>query len=455
MSVPKCYLALLISLISACRALPQTAKRACGASGTVQISVADESYSPTDDSYSSTTLAYRISNPNAFSDATVEIWDKPKLLFRKRVPVRATGEVVWKTNEETADTPLALWIQVADPRFPHDSLTPAAMVGTTGPMEGGPVPEFFPESFVLEEGTETPTVTILGTNLAENNTRVLLLEDEGSGVWGTREHLSATLTDLEHVSVQIPSVYLARPAVFELVAVRTGEERDFPLGVQRAPDFKSATIHVMSKDRPVVSGIDPTAASAGDERGAVIRILGTGFTNDSQVLVSERGGMNFSSASKPNFISPNELQVTIGDDQLRAGSSSLGDDFQLWVQNGDNRHVSDPQILTLLPTPEFPLAGTKQPLISSVLPYPVPLLGQSKSTAVLLKIYGENFTSGDTVTVNNGEPNGAAKLKTEFISSQELHAWLTSELWRKHRVSYRLSAQTSSGRCSVEAWEEE
>lgn len=298
-------------------------------------------------------------------------------------------------------------------------------------------------------------MTILGENLAEDNTRVLLLEEESPNVWITREYLPAALTDLEHVAVQIPSVYLVRPAVFELVAVSTGGEFGFPPGVQRAPDFKSAKIHVMSKDSPVLSGIDPTAASAGNPSGALIRILGTGFTNESQVLVSVEGGIEFSSPFKPTLISPNELQITIDDGQLRTGSSSLGTDFQFWVQNGDNRHVSNPQTLTLLPTPEFPLAGTKRPLISSVSPYPVPLMGQSRSAAVLLKIYGENFTSRDTVIVNNGEPNGEAKLKTEFISAQELHAWLTPELWRKHRVSYRLNTHTSSGKCNVEAWEEE
>jgi hypothetical protein len=212
---------------------------------------------------------------------------------------------------------------------------------------------------------------------------------------------------------------------------------------------------LMSKDRPIFSSIEPSRVSAGDQAGATFRILGSGFTNESQVLISEKGGIDFSSTLKPVFISSNELRVTVRDDQLRTGSSTLDPDFQLWVQDGDDQHISDSQTLTLLPTPEFPLAGAKRPSITSVSPYPVPLMDQRSSGAILLKIYGENFKEGDTVIAKNGEPTGEGKLRTEFISSQQLNAWLPQELWRHHQLSFRLVTQTSGGTCAVETFEQE
>jgi hypothetical protein len=210
----------------------------------------------------------------------------------------------------------------------------------------------------------------------------------------------------------------------------------------------------MYKDRPVFTSAEPSQVSAGDQAGAVIRILGAGFNAESQVLVSVKGGVDFSSALKPLFISPNELQVTVPSYILYSGSSTLDADFQLWVRNGDDQHVSDPQTLTLLPTPEFRLAGAKRPSITSVSPYPVPLMDERSSTGISLKVYGENFKNGDTVIAENGESQGDGKLRTEFVSLQQLNAWLPREMWRSHRLSFRLITQTPTGTCASEAWQD-
>jgi hypothetical protein len=450
MSVSRFCVCLLVGLLAGREGLPQTAKRSCGVAGTIKISVEDETFS-------STVLTYGLGNPAAFVTSTVEVWDRPGLLFRKRVPVQATGQVVWAPKREPADTPLALWIQVDDPQFHRDVSDPSAMVGTAGPVEGGPVPELIAQSTVIEEGTQSPTVLLKGKNFGENNTRIMLLEQEGPQVWIVRDYLPSILTDLQHISVQIPSGYLLKPTVLRLEAVRPGDESGYQVGMRAGGGFHHATVHVMSRDRPVLSGVDPSQVSAlGGQGGVPIRILGSGFTNESQVLISEQGGIDFSSASKPVFISANELQVTVRDDQLRTASSVPDADFQLWVQNGDGQHVSDPQTLTLVPNSEYPLAGARRPSIVSVSPYPVPLMDQRTSGDLLLKIYGENFEDGDIVVANDGELHARdGTLRTEFISSQQLNAWLPHELWRSHRLSFRLNAQTSSGMCSVEVWQEQ
>jgi hypothetical protein len=446
MRVFLCRFALFVLVAS--QAFSQTVKRVCPAAGTVVLTA------EFDDSYESATLAYQLSEPKAFSKAQIEVWDRPKLLFRAQVPVQGRGQIVWKPKEEPADTPYALWIQVDDPKFRSDGSESSAMVGTTGPVEGGPVPELVTQSIVLEEGEESHTVLLKGKNFSEHNTRILLQEEESPQVWIAREYLPAVLADLEHVSIEIPSGYLLKPTVLNLAAVRVGDESEDVLGRQAGVGWRSVTVHVMSKDRPVFSSIEPSRVSAGQEAGAAVRILGSGFTSESQVLVSEGGGIDFSSALKPVFISSDELQVTVRDDQLRTGSAPDAD-FQLWVRN-DDEHISAPQTLTLMPTPEFPLAGMRRPLIVSVSPYPISLMDQRSSPDLLLKIYGENFNNGDIVIANNGEPQaGDGKLRTEFISSQQLNAWLPEELWRHHQLSFRLVTQTSRGTCAVEELEEE
>ena len=213
-----------------------------------------------DDSYSFATVAYQLSDLKNFSTAQIEVWDRPTLLFRTQVPVRAKGQIVWTPKEEPADTPLALWIRVDDPKLKSDGSDFTAMVGTTGPDEGGSVPELFRQSVVLEEGTESPTVTLAGKNLGEHNTHIRVLEEESPQVWIVREYLPAVLADLEHSRVQVPSLYLLKPTVLMLEAVRPGDESCYRVGMQGGGGFRYAS-----------------RVSAGNQTGAAVRILGNGF----------------------------------------------------------------------------------------------------------------------------------------------------------------------------------
>jgi hypothetical protein len=439
---------LLTILLVAWEAPSQTAKRDCRGAGTITLNVAP------DDSYSSSTFVYQLSDPKNFSTAQIEVWDRPKLLFRAKVPVRTRGQIVWTPKEEPADTPFALWIRVEDPEHPNDSNDSRVLIGTNGPVEGGPVPELVPyQTLMVQEGAERPVVTAEGKDLDERNVRILLSEQEGPQIWIAREFLPAALTDLRRIGVQIPAGYLSKPTGLRLGAVRVGDESLYHLGTQDGSG-PSMTVRVMSKDRPVFTAMEPSTASAGNQTGATLRILGSGFTTDSQVLVSEGGGIDFTSAFKPTFLSSSELHVTLRDDQLRTGSSSLYANFQLWVRNGDDQHISDPKTLTLLPTPEFPFAGAKRPSITSVSPYPVPLMDEPSSTGIFLKVYGENFKNGDTLIAQNNESQGDGKLRTEFVSPQQLNAWLPREAWRSHRLSFRLMIQASTGTCAAEAWQD-
>jgi hypothetical protein len=401
-------------------------------------------------------VAYQLSDAKAFSTAWIEVWDHPKLLFRTQVPVKRQGRIVWSPKEEIAETPSALEIAVHDPEIPDLTNDSRVLIGSPGPVEGGPHPILLPETVILEESGGSYYLTSKGKDLGEHNTLVLLMEQESPETWIAREYLPAVLADLEHVRVQIPSGYLSKPTVLQLEAVRVGDDVAFPVGSEVAGG-QFTTVYVMSKDRPLFSTIEPSEVSADvAKNGVTVRILGSGFTAESQVLTRFQVYIGHDSETlQPLLISSHEVQVTIPSYMLLAATSSLDRRVQLWVRNGDDQHVSDPQTLRLLPTAEFPLAGPLRPSITSTSPYPVPLMDHRSPAFTLLKVYGENFRKGDNVVAENGDLHGAGKLRTEFISPQELNAWLPRELWRHHRLSFRLIALTSNGMCAAEFWEEE
>jgi hypothetical protein len=400
-------------------------------------------------------VAYQLSDPSVLSTAWIEVWDRPTLLFRTRVPTKNKGQIVWLPKEEIAGMPDELQIAIHDPELPNDPTNPSRVViGTTGPVEGGPVPRLVPETMILEEDASSLYVTVKGKDLSEHNALILLLEQEGPQTWIAREYLPAVLADLEHVYVQIPSRYLSKPTVLQLEAARVGDTIR-AVGSQAGGGVWGATIYVMSKDRPTFSFVEPAELIADQKSDVTVRILGSGFTDGSQVLTTFQGNVaHDSKALKQVFISSRELQVTIPSDLLLDAKSSPDGQVRLWVRNGDDRHVSDPQTLRLLPTAASPLAGVRPPSITSVSPYPVPLMDYRSPALTQLKVYGENFRKGNRVIAENGDLNWN-KLRTEFISPQELDAWLPREMWRHHRLSFRLVTKSPSGMCAAEAWAEE
>jgi hypothetical protein len=78
----------------------------------------------------------------------------------------------------------------------------------------------------------------------------------------------------------------------------------------------------------------------------------------------------------------------------------------------------------------------------------------SRSDAsVLLTVHGENFAPGESVLADNGEKE--VKLKTLYVSPQELRAWLPRDLWRDHRLRFRLVVRTAMGRCIADVLEDD
>jgi|SRR5579862_1657119 len=198
---------------------------------------------------SSAVFTYHLSEPNSFSAARIEIWDRPLRLSTTHVPLQKEGRIEWKPQKAPPDTPSWLFIRIIEPGRSGDSQRVFIGDATNG---GGPGASFPNQSFVLEEGASSAVLTIQGKNLNPIN-HFLLVEQETSGTWVARENLSGMLVDLGHVTVEIPRGYLSRPTVLNLQSMPPGL---FPPGEQAIPPCcGSITVHVMSKDRPVLSAL--------------------------------------------------------------------------------------------------------------------------------------------------------------------------------------------------------
>jgi hypothetical protein len=443
----------LAVLLLACQAPSQVAKNRCGDAGTIAITVdLDDSY----DSPPSVTLTYNLERPEKVSNVRIEGWDRPTLLFRTQVTKKKTGKVVWKPNEneQIPHTPFALRVKLSVPNDVIATERSRVLIGSAGPADDRASPNLLPDDVILQEGRGSTFVTAKGNDLGEQNTVILLMEEESPGVWIAREYLPATLVDLSHVGVEIPSGYLSKPTRLRLEAMSPGDDSEFTVGSRVDEGFFSRdfnqhnfiTIYVMSKDRPAFSKIEPSVVEFEGEADVPARIFGSGFTAESRVLASFPA-LDDRYVLTPTFISDRELQLSIPS-YLLAGRG--GEPLGLLVRNGDDQHISDPQLLSVRRTPESDSAGANQPWIKSVSPYPVPLMDSSGPAGIFLKVLGENFTKDNGVIMDSGVLGPTAELKTRFISSQELTAWLPRDLWRSHQLFFKLLAQTSTGVCAAE-----
>jgi hypothetical protein len=292
------------------------------------------------------------------------------------------------------------------------------LIGSTGSVDDSPAPNLLPASVILQEGAGATFVTAKGNDLGEQNTVILLIEEESPSVWIAHEYLPATLVDLSHVGVEVASGYLSKPTRLRLEAMSPGDDSEVTVGSQVDEGFFNRdfnqhnfiTIYVMSKDRPIFSKIEPSAVEFEGEADQPARIFGSGFSAESRVLAS----FPDSTVLTPIFISDRELQLSIPSYLL---TSRGGEPLKLWVRNGDDQHISDPQFLSVLSSPESGSALAKQPWIKSVSPYPVPMMDSSGPAGIFLKVFGENFTKDNGLIMDSGVLGPTAELKTRFISS--------------------------------------
>jgi hypothetical protein len=413
-------------------------------------------------------LHYSISNTHGVRAAWVEVWDRPKRLSRHLVQVKSEGEIPCFGCNHTEETPAELHLSIYDPAIPvvcyegckgsgrgaYVSEIAAGRKPEENPGSAGSIPDYLLEEPQLvgpplrvEAGTGTIDVMLFGTNLIPT-TRLYLTDGEDAWQKGNDalSYLPSKTLDLRHIRATIPKEFLTSPAILEASA----EDKASPYPSKRShpPEFK---IIVVSKDSPVLDAIEPpnlradTADASNDQKATVV-LRGSGFTKNSDVAFGNDPTSMSSLMAEVTFVSPTELQAQIPAHELKDLS---GVPLKLSVFN-DNLHFSAPKELLVVPTTRLKPEPVPA-FIRSISPYPVPMMDFHSPALMAVLVGGDNFRPGDVVTLRYTF-HERTRLRTQYISPHQLKAWLPRDLWRTHRLSFRLVIQTAAGLCSAEAF---
>lgn len=409
-------------------------------------------------------LIYHLPDVRGISAAWLEVWDRPKRLYRTPIPLKTDGQILWQPDEAYPTTPETLGLEIYDaelpefcadypcsgPSFGHNVST-VEVGNATGESLGNAKLEGPP--IRVKEGGESTDVIATGADLPPDM-KVMLVEKEETGEnskWIFREYLNTEAVDLRHVKVSIPSTYLLKPTVLGLI----GEDASFEV----TPDALSKLwpeqeVYVASKDSAVISSVEPSSlrADAAKKGDVPVTLRGSGFTKNSRATF----GADMGFGGDVDFISSQELRTQIPSSLFTYGPFASNEPIRVWVTDDDDLKISEPRDIAVLPTPLLK-AAPKPAAINSVAPFPILLMDAHSPRYQVLEISGENFRADDRVVAapDIDRPGYGIRLKTEFVSETKLRAWLPRELWRKHQLSYRLLLQTAAGVCAIEVFDDE
>lgn len=456
------YVTILVTLATVA-ALAQESTEVCSDGRTIKIASQWDQLTttvPTADA-AAQPLRYSISMTEGVRSAWIEVWDRPKRLSHQPVPIQREGEARCIGCGDAEQTPEELYISIFDPEVVSTCIDycsgPPARGWYVSQLLAGKKPfvdsdESVEPAYLLEDpelngppirvvgGTEDTTVVLSGENLISSG-RVYFMIGEGAspGSKASRNYLYSRTIDLRHVEVTIPSDLADKPGLFTAYAKDSWERR---------PVVEATTgqkIIVVGKDSPVVDSVEPHALRCCSSDATLV-VRGSGFTQHSELQFGDDFGLR----EEVTFISPTELHVMIPGDRLTdpSGLYARATPVMLSVIN-DPLHFSAPLAVEVLPSAKF----KRQPLtavINAIAPYPVPMMDYHSPRFIILEIKGNNFRPNDLVAYGNGDHT---RLKTQYVSSHHLRAWLPRDLWRKHLLSFRLLVETSTGFCAAEAFE--
>jgi hypothetical protein len=429
------------------------------------------------------TLHYQVLPDAAqVQDAWVEVWDRPVLLFRQRVsPDAAPGKLVWQNNIEA--TPKTLQIALLDPDFkpryiciddcnPEDlnqTLPTSELVAGWGPDGDPPYPDLQIQAVRVVAGSRGLDTVLSGIYLNRESRLVVAEFDPVNQAYNHLQFLPFEYLDLYHLKVSLPAALLQHPGVLALSVMPPIEDHRIQEPVfdgtykrwMPGSSPSETAVVVACQDSPRVYRVEPKDVRADlaesqsgntgnsdqdpyQERGTYLHVHGSNFNGDSQVIL----GPNPLAGQKieTQFLSPEELRFWVESSKLKG---SPGQTVTLWVTNQkDGCAISNQTTFRVLPTDEIPapLPGGD---IRITEPYPIPLMRQSDPHEMEVIIRGTDFRPNVTV-IAESDGGSYQRLKTAFISSEELRAWLPQAMWRVHGPSFRFVIKTAVGEQAVE-----
>ncbi|HET6842227.1 MAG TPA: hypothetical protein VFK06_11170 [Candidatus Angelobacter sp.] len=432
--------------------------------------------------YSEYTLHYQVLPDAAqVKEAWIEVWDRPVLLYRQRVPAdSASGKLVWQ-DKDIEESPSKLQIALLDPDYkpryicidycnPEDlnqTLPTSELVAGWGPDDDPPYPELQIQAVRVVAGSSGLDTVLSGRYLHRDSRLVVANFDPVHKTYEHLQFLPVEYLDMFHVKASLPPALLRQPGTLAINVMPPMEEHRShePVfdGTYKSwmPGTTSSEIAVVvaCQQSAVVDRLEPkevradqaenknesTANSDQDaELGTYLRVHGSNFNRDSQVVL----GPDPLEGQKmeTQFLSSEELRFWIESAKLKA---SPGDTVTLWVTNQkDSCAISNQTTFRVLPKDEIPVTFPGGE-IRSTEPYPIPLMTQSGPREMEAIIRGTNFHPNVTV-IAQIDNNSYQPLRTAFISSEELRAWLPQAMWRVHGPSFRFVIKTSGGERAVE-----
>jgi hypothetical protein len=415
-------------------------------------------------------VIYHVPNVYGISAAWLEVWDRPKRLFRTAIPVKTDGQLIWNPDDPYPTTPEMLSLAIYDAELPEfcidnfggpcsgpsfgSHVSPVVVGNTTSESSGKAELEGPP--IRLEEGGDVTDVIATGRDLPPDMEVILVEKDDTTEDyrWIFRDYLNTEAIDLRHIKVTVPSAYLLKPGVYGLVGQDASFEMDANALSKLTPEQE---LYVASKDSPVISSVEPSSvrSDAGEKDDIPVTLRGTGFTKESRAVFGTASSVERGLGGDADFVSSQEIQAKIPSYLTILGPYANNEPIRVWVTDDNTLKISEPREIAVVPAPSQKVAPMAA-AINSVTPFLIPLMDAHSPKYQIVEIEGENFRPDDRVVavLDPDSPGEYSPLKTEFISETKLRTWLPREFWRIHQLSYRLLLKTASGVCATEVFDE-
>jgi hypothetical protein len=238
-------------------------------------------------------VIYHVPDVDGISAAWLEVWDRPKRLFRTAVPVKTDGQLIWDPDDPYPTTPEMLSLAIYDAELPEfcidnpcsgpsfgSHVSPVVVGNTTGESSGNAELEGPP--IRLQEGGDVTDVIATGRDLPPDMKVILVEKDDTTEDyrWIFRDYLNTEAIDLRHIKVTVPSAYLLKPGVYGLVGQDASFEMDANALSKLTPEQE---LHVASKDSPVITSVEPSSvrSDAAKRDDVEVTLRGRGFTKES------------------------------------------------------------------------------------------------------------------------------------------------------------------------------
>lgn len=395
---------------------------------------------------------YSMTHPELVRRAWIEVIDLPVLVDKKAVEVQPYGELDWEWNwsslygweNDEDQLSLAVWDPDGESLFCDGLAIRAEPGGEVSRMTVGGRTSFDPEpklnTSLVRVAQDSPDFTfdVTGSDLVSSAT-FHIYSDTAAQCKDSSVH--AEVLDLSHARLTIGSECLRKPGI---LFISTDAQ-------PKTYEWDNVWIHIASKDSPELRFVSPSQERLDEPRTQVAFVLrGKRFTRKSEVYGGylPTGGTPASPqlVFDTEYVSPTELRATVdasyGNEPLveSMGENRTGvpgsNALRIWVKGDDEKfELSQPRdVLVPFRTPA---------VITTVAPYPIKLMHDRSPAELKVTIHRENFIPENRVIIHSGSQQ--ITLRTEFVSPTSVRAWLPRQLWRQHRIVYRLVTETAAG----------